>query len=57
LRLAWDSLAVFFVSSKGWPLAALVLGPMRIAEIAPPAGAAGGLFQFNVVLGILLACF
>ena len=39
--------------------ASSVLGPMYIAEIAPPAsrGKMVGLFQFNIVFGILLAYF
>src|SRR5581483_2977613 len=39
--------------------ASSVLGPMYIAEIAPPArrGRLVGIFQFNIVFGILLAYF
>lgn len=39
--------------------ASSVLGPMYIAEIAPPAkrGRLVGFFQFNIVFGILLAYF
>ncbi len=57
--VAWNftSLLVFrFLGGLGVG-AASVLGPMYIAEIAPPAwrGRLVGFFQFNVVLGILLA--
>jgi len=57
--LAWDwySLIFFrFIGGVGVG-AASVLGPMYIAEIAPPKfrGRLVGLFQFNIVLGILIA--
>jgi MFS transporter, SP family, arabinose:H+ symporter len=59
--LAWDwySLVVFrFVGGLGIG-GSSVLGPMYIAEIAPAKwrGRLVGLFQFNVVFGILLAYF
>lgn len=59
--LAWDwySLLFFrFVGGIGIG-ASSVLGPMYIAEIAPARlrGRLVGFFQFNVVLGILLAYF
>ena len=59
--LAWDwnSLVVFrFIGGLGIG-ASSVLGPMYIAEIAPPRlrGRLVGLFQFNIVFGILLAYF
>ncbi len=55
----WPSLMVFrFVSGLGIG-GSSVLGPMYIAEIAPAKlrGRLVGFFQFNVVLGILLAYF
>ena len=55
----WPSLVVFrFVSGLGIG-GSSVLGPMYIAEIAPAKlrGRLVGFFQFNVVLGILLAYF
>ncbi|HTX38054.1 MAG TPA: sugar porter family MFS transporter [Bryobacteraceae bacterium] len=55
----WSSLVVArFVGGLGIG-ASSVLGPMYIAEIAPPAsrGKMVGLFQFNIVFGILLAYF
>ena len=55
----WDSLVVArFVGGLGIG-ASSVLGPMYIAEIAPPKlrGRLVGLFQFNIVFGILLAYF
>jgi len=59
--LAWDwySLVVFrFIGGVGVG-AASVLGPMYIAEIAPAhlRGRLVGLFQFNIVFGILMAYF
>lgn len=58
---AWDwySLVVFrFIGGIGVG-AASVLGPMYIAEIAPAhlRGRLVGLFQFNIVFGILIAYF
>jgi sugar porter (SP) family MFS transporter len=53
----WDSLVVFrFIGGLGIG-GSSVLGPMYIAEIAPAKwrGRLVGFFQFNVVLGILLA--
>jgi SP family arabinose:H+ symporter-like MFS transporter len=59
--LAWDWYSlVFFRFVEGLAIGgSSVLGPMYIAEIAPPAwrGRLVGFFQFNVVLGILLAYF
>ncbi len=55
----WNSLVIArFVGGLGIG-ASSVLGPMYIAEIAPPAsrGKMVGLFQFNIVFGILLAYF
>jgi len=55
----WDSLVAFrFVGGLGIG-GSSVLGPMYIAEIAPAKwrGRLVGLFQFNVVFGILLAYF
>lgn len=55
----WDSL-VFFRLIGGLGIgASSVLGPMYIAEIAPPRlrGRLVGMFQFNIVFGILLAYF
>jgi SP family arabinose:H+ symporter-like MFS transporter len=56
---SWDSLVVFrFIGGLGIG-GSSVLGPMYIAEIAPAKwrGRLVGLFQFNVVFGILLAYF
>jgi MFS transporter, SP family, arabinose:H+ symporter len=53
----WTSLVIFrFVGGLGIG-GSSVLGPMYIAEVAPAKwrGRLVGLFQFNVVLGILLA--
>jgi SP family arabinose:H+ symporter-like MFS transporter len=55
----WDSLVFFrFIGGLGIG-ASSVLGPMYIAEIAPAKmrGRLVGLFQFNIVFGILLAYF
>jgi MFS transporter, SP family, arabinose:H+ symporter len=55
----WHSLLVFrFIGGLGVG-GSSVLGPMYIAEIAPAKwrGRLVGLFQFNVVFGILLAYF
>jgi sugar porter (SP) family MFS transporter len=55
----WIALVVFrFIGGLGIG-GSSVLGPMYIAEIAPPKmrGRLVGFFQFNVVLGILLAYF
>jgi MFS transporter, SP family, arabinose:H+ symporter len=55
----WTSLVFFrFVGGLGIG-GSSVLGPMYIAEISPPAwrGRLVGFFQFNVVVGILLAYF
>ena len=55
----WPSLVVFrFIGGLGIG-GSSVLGPMYIAEIAPAKlrGRLVGFFQFNVVLGILLAYF
>lgn len=55
----WGSLVFFrFVGGLGIG-GSSVLGPMYIAEISPPAwrGRLVGFFQFNVVVGILLAYF
>ncbi len=55
----WDSLVVFrFLGGLGIG-GSSVLGPMYIAEIAPAKwrGRLVGVFQFNVVFGILLAYF
>lgn len=55
----WDSLVVFrFLGGLGIG-GSSVLGPMYIAEIAPARlrGRLVGVFQFNVVFGILLAYF
>jgi MFS transporter, SP family, arabinose:H+ symporter len=54
---SWDALVAFrFIGGLGIG-ASSVLGPMYIAEIAPAEwrGRLVGMFQFNVVLGILLA--
>jgi sugar porter (SP) family MFS transporter len=56
---SWDSLLAFrFIGGLGIG-GSSVLGPMYIAEIAPAKwrGRLVGLFQFNVVFGILLAYF
>jgi len=55
----WDALVTFrFIGGLGIG-GSSVLGPMYIAEIAPTKfrGRLVGLFQFNVVFGILLAYF
>ena len=55
----WDFFVVSrFIGGLGIG-ASSVLGPMYIAEIAPPRkrGRLVGLFQFNIVFGILLAYF
>jgi sugar porter (SP) family MFS transporter len=55
----WDALVLFrFIGGLGIG-GSSVLGPMYIAELAPAKfrGRLVGLFQFNVVLGILLAYF
>jgi sugar porter (SP) family MFS transporter len=55
----WNSLILFrFIGGLGIG-ASSVLGPMYIAEIAPAKlrGRLVGLFQFNIVFGILLAYF
>jgi sugar porter (SP) family MFS transporter len=55
----WDSLVLFrFIGGLGIG-GSSVLGPMYIAEVAPAKlrGRLVGLFQFNVVFGILLAYF
>jgi sugar porter (SP) family MFS transporter len=55
----WDSLVIFrFIGGLGIG-GSSVLGPMYIAEVAPAKlrGRLVGLFQFNVVFGILLAYF
>ena len=55
----WSSLVSFrFIGGLGIG-GSSVLGPMYIAEIAPPKwrGRLVGVFQFNVVCGILLAYF
>src|ERR1700682_2639265 len=58
---AWDWYSlVFFRFVEGLAIGgSSVLGPMYIAEISPPKwrGRLVGLFQFNIVLGILLAYF
>jgi MFS transporter, SP family, arabinose:H+ symporter len=55
----WAALVVFRVVGGLAIGGSSVLGPMYIAEIAPAKyrGRLVGLFQFNVVLGILLAYF
>ncbi len=57
LAWSWYSLLFFRVLGGLAIGGSSVLGPMYIAEIAPAArrGRLVGLFQFNVVLGILLA--
>ncbi len=55
----WDFFVVSrFIGGLGIG-ASSVLGPMYIAEIAPPRkrGRLVGMFQFNIVFGILLAYF
>lgn len=55
----WTALVIFrFVGGLGIG-GSSVLGPMYIAEVAPAKwrGRLVGLFQFNIVLGILLAYF
>jgi SP family arabinose:H+ symporter-like MFS transporter len=55
----WDALVLYrFIGGLGIG-GSSVLGPMYIAELAPAKfrGRLVGLFQFNVVLGILLAYF
>jgi len=55
----WDALVCFrFIGGLGIG-GSSVLGPMYIAEIAPPKlrGRLVGFFQFNVVFGILVAYF
>jgi MFS transporter, SP family, arabinose:H+ symporter len=54
----WSFLAVRLIGGLGIG-ASSVLGPMYIAEIAPPRlrGRLVGFFQFNIVFGILLAYF
>ncbi len=56
---SWYSLLLFRVVGGLAIGGSSVIGPMYIAEIAPAAtrGRLVGLFQFNVVLGILLAYF
>ncbi len=59
LAFGWPSLIVArFIGGLGIG-ASSVLGPMYIAEIAPPKqrGRLVGFFQFNIVFGILLAYF
>ena len=57
--LAWDwpSLLFFRVMAGLAIGASTVLAPVYVTEIAPPAwrGAMVGMFQFNIVLGILVA--
>jgi sugar porter (SP) family MFS transporter len=55
----WDSLLFFRIIGGLGIGGSSVLGPMYIAEIAPTQwrGRLVGLFQFNVVFGILLAYF
>jgi SP family arabinose:H+ symporter-like MFS transporter len=57
--LAWDwpSLMAFRVMAGLAIGASTVLAPVYVTEIAPPAwrGAMVGMFQFNIVLGILIA--
>jgi sugar porter (SP) family MFS transporter len=56
---AWYSLVIFRVIGGLAIGGSSVIGPMYIAEIAPAAkrGRLVALFQFNIVLGILLAYF
>jgi sugar porter (SP) family MFS transporter len=59
LAFSWESfLLARFLGGLGIG-ASSVLGPMYIAEIAPPdkRGRLVGFFQFNIVFGILLAYF
>src|SRR5207237_7954211 len=59
LAWSWTSLVLFrFIGGLGFG-GSSVLGPMYIAEIAPAKlrGRLVGVFQFNVVFGILLAYF
>jgi SP family arabinose:H+ symporter-like MFS transporter len=53
----WPSLLVFRVMAGLAIGASTVLAPVYVTEIAPPAwrGAMVGMFQFNIVLGILIA--
>jgi sugar porter (SP) family MFS transporter len=57
--MAWDwSSLLFFRVMAGLAIgASTVLAPVYVTEIAPPAwrGAMVGMFQFNIVLGILVA--
>ena len=55
----WPSLLIFRVIGGLGIGGSSVIGPMYIAEIAPAKwrGRLVGFFQFNVVFGILLACF
>src|SRR5580700_11931928 len=55
----WDSLVAFRVIGGLGIGGSSVLGPMYIAEIAPSKwrGRLVGMFQFNVVFGILVAYF
>lgn len=59
LAWSWYSLILFRVIGGVAIGGSSVLGPMYIAEIAPPKrrGWLVGFFQFNIVLGILLAYF
>jgi MFS transporter, SP family, arabinose:H+ symporter len=59
LAWSWGSLLLFRLLGGLAIGASSVLGPMYIAEIAPARlrGRLVGLFQFNVVFGILLAYF
>ncbi len=59
LAWSWGSLVAFRLIGGLGIGASSVLGPMYIAEIAPPRmrGRLVGLFQFNIVFGILLAYF
>ena len=56
---SWDSLVAFRIVGGLAIGGSSVLGPMYIAEIAPPKrrGWLVGFFQFNIVLGILSAYF
>ena len=59
LAFDWNTLVIArFIGGLGIG-ASSVLGPMYIAEIAPPKsrGKLVGFFQFNIVFGILLAYF
>lgn len=55
----WNALVIFRIIGGLGIGGSSVLGPMYIAEIAPPKlrGRLVGVFQFNVVFGILLAYF